>query len=118
MKELTRNKAILSRTDFDAAQAMIDGIKKIVEQRETSWALNRIREQSLRCSVDNLERENTLLRAYIQAKDLEIEALETDANILEQHVIHNCLLRKLLIKFEKKVRLVIEKPFFFCFGAN
>lgn len=83
---------------------MVEQIKLMVKKYDITRAMNQYNGNELAKNYTKLEKENALLKTYLQAKNLEMEALKTDEKLIEQCVNENKLLRRLLHKFDRHMR--------------
>lgn len=82
----------------------VNSIKNLVQKREMSCALSQHKSMELSKRVVNLKCENSMLKTYLDAKILELEALKSDELLVDQCISENQLLRKLVRKFDKAIR--------------
>lgn len=90
--------------DINSALAKIRNIKAIVEKRETSCVALQRQIKNLNKETSKLKAENEMLRTYVDAKSLELDALKSDEETVDKLLNENQLLRKLTIKLHRTLK--------------
>lgn len=83
---------------------MVGHIKLLVQKHGITSAMNQLKLNERETNYERLEKENVMLKTYLRAKQLEMDALKTDEKLIEQCVNENKLLRRVVQIFDRHTR--------------